>query len=146
MTRCSTTGFCILIGSNPISWKTKKQTTISLSYAKAEYRAIVTLTSELQWLKYLLEDLGVPPTSPIPLYYDNQAVIQIAEHPVFHERTKHIELDCHFIREKIQSQLVHPHHIRSAEQIADIFTKPLGKDPFHHLIGKLGVTHVHVPP
>jgi hypothetical protein len=65
---------------------------------------------------------------------------------VFHERTKHIELDCHFIQEKIQSKLAHPHLIRFAEQIADIFTKPLGKDPFHHLIGKLGVTHVHAPP
>ena len=134
-----------MLGSNPISWKSKKQPTISCSSAKAEYRALAKLTSELQWLKYLLSDLGINHSHPIPVHCDNQAAIHIAENPVFHERTKHIEIDCHFVREKIQSRLIAPTYVRSRDQLADIFTKPLGADAFHRLVGKLGVMDISAP-
>lgn len=95
-TRRSTTGYCTFLGSNIISWETKKQITVSRSSAEAEYRAVATLTAELQWLRYLFQDLGVLSNSPIAFYCDNQAALHIANNHVFHERTKHLEIDCHF--------------------------------------------------
>lgn len=103
MTRRSMTGFSILLGSNLVSWKTKKQATVSRSSAEAaeaEHWAMATLKSELQWLTYLLSDLGISPSSPIALFCDNQAATHIAENLVFHEHIKHVELDCHFVCEK----------------------------------------------
>ena len=96
-TRRSTTGFCIFLGDSLISWRTKKQPTISKSSAEAECRALAATTSELTWLRYLLCDFQFPQSSPSFIYCDNQSAIHIANNPTFRERTKHIELDCHFI-------------------------------------------------
>ncbi|KAJ9551410.1 hypothetical protein OSB04_015455 [Centaurea solstitialis] len=143
--RRSTTGYFTMLGSSPISWKSKKQPTVSRSSAEAEYRALAYLTCELQWLKYLLTDLGVPHSEPFSVYCDNQVAVHIAENPVFHERTKHIELDCHTVREKLQSKLIVLCHLRSTDQLADIFTKPLGADQFQRLVHKLGVVDISPP-
>ncbi|XP_014522704.1 uncharacterized protein LOC106779159 [Vigna radiata var. radiata] len=105
-TRRSTTGFCIFLGSSLISWKSKKQSTVSISSTEAEYRALATIVCEIQWIHYLLQDLQAQEAGTPVLYCDNKSARHIAHNQSFHERTKHIELDCHVVREKIQANLL----------------------------------------
>ncbi|XP_031106315.1 uncharacterized protein LOC116010963 [Ipomoea triloba] len=100
-TRKSVTGYCIFIGASLVSWRSKKQATVSKSSSEAEYRALATTACELQWITSLLRDMHVSSANPAVVYCDNKSAIAIAENHVFHERTKHIDIDCHIIRERI---------------------------------------------
>lgn len=127
----STTSFCIFLGEALISWKVKKQTTVSRSLAEAKYRALAATTSELNWLKQLLTDLLITVASPLLIFCDNTVAIHIASNPIFHEQTKYIELDCHFIRcDKVLQGDIRLMPIWTKDQLADVFTKPLSSTPF----------------
>lgn len=138
-TRHSVSGYYITLGSSPLSWKSKKQQTVALSSAEAEYRSMRRVCAELAWLTRLLNELHVPSVTPIDLKCDSQAAIHIAKNPVFHERTKHIEIDCHFVREQLQAGLISLQHVPTQLQLADIFTKPLPGPQHHRILSKLGV-------
>ncbi|XP_072087345.1 retrovirus-related Pol polyprotein from transposon RE1 [Arachis hypogaea] len=143
--RRSVTAYCFYIGTALVSWKSKKQVTVACSSAEAEYRALAAATKEAIWLSFILKDLGMPLTKPISTYCDSQSAIHIASNPVFHERTKHIEADCHIVRDKFQEGLIHLLPISTTEQVADILTKPLPPSMFSTLFGKLGLVNLHTP-
>lgn len=128
-----------------MSWKTKKQHTVSRSSAEAEYRAMAMTLSELKWMKEILETFEVRQTRPMNLYCDSKAALHIAANPVFHERTKHIEADCHFVRDAVQDQSIVTSHVRTTDQLADILTKALSVKQFGYLLGKMGIRDLHAP-
>lgn len=142
-TRRSITGFSIYLGDSLISWRSKKQPTVSKSSAEAEYRAIAYTTCELQWLLYLLADLHIAHHSPAILYTDSKSAYCLAHNPVFHDKTKHIDVDCHFIREKLQNKIIQLINISPEHNVADLFTKPLGPQLFDHFKSKMNVQNIH---
>ena len=133
------------MGESLIAWKSKKQHTVSRSSVESEYRSIVAVVSEFVWLNGLLKDLSISHDQPALLYCDSKVAIHIAANPVYHERTKHIELDCHFVREKIQDGLVKTFHVSTKHQLADLLTKPLGHQHFSNLLCKMGMSNIYAP-
>ncbi|KAJ0519517.1 putative RNA-directed DNA polymerase [Helianthus annuus] len=144
-TRKSVTGFCIFLGQCLVSWKSKKQSTVSRSTAEAEYRSMCSATCELIWLKNLLFELNVDCKLPMQLSCDSQAALSIAANPVFHERTKHFELDLHFLREKVGNGVINPIKVDSESQLADIFTKGLSVEQHDTFCEKLGLVDLFKP-
>jgi hypothetical protein len=144
--RRSISGQCFFLGQSLISWRTKKQPTVARSSSEAEYRALVAATCELQWLIYLLQDIRIPCTKLPVLYCDNQSALHIAANPVFHERTKHLDIDCHIVREKLLAGVMKLLPVSSKDQLADFFTKSLLPQPFGVLLAKLGMVNIYHPP
>lgn len=129
-TRHSVYGFCFFLGNALISLKSKKQTVVSCSSAEAEYRALAQGACEAQWLLYLLQGFHVAHPNPVSIYCDSQSALHIVANPMFHECTKHIEMDCHLVRDKVTAGILHLLPVSSQEQLADILTKPMHPGPF----------------
>ena len=137
--RRSTTGYCTFIGGNLVTWKSKKQKVVSCSSAEAEYRAMLKLTNELVWIKGILKHLEIDQAAPMTMHCDNQAAIHIASNSVFHERTKHIEVDCHKVRQMIILGVILPCYTRSEDQLADVFTKAARQKTMESIHIRLGL-------
>ena len=124
-TRRSTSGFCVYLGDNLVSWSSKRQTTVSRSSAEAEYRAVAHVVAECCWLRQLLQELHISIPRATVVYCDNVSAVYMTANPVHHRRTKHIEIDIHFVREKVALGQFRVLHVPSAYQFADIMTKGL---------------------
>lgn len=144
VTRKSTTGFCIFLGDALIAWKSKKQPTVARSSAEAEYRGLASVTSELLWIKQVLRTFEQS-VSSVMVFSDSKSAIQLASNPLSHERSKHVDIDCHFIRQYVQSRFLNLIHVPSHQQLADPLTKALPRPKFEDLISKLGLLNIYLP-
>ena len=142
-TQCFISGFYVFLGSYLISQKSKKQQIVSRLSAEAEYWCITNTTCELVWLFALLKDLRVTHPGSTLLFCDNRAALYIATNLVYHERNKHIKIDCFIVREKIQAGLLKTLHVHTNNQLPDIFTKAFHHSQFHTLLGKMGIHNLY---
>jgi hypothetical protein len=147
--RRSTSGYCIFVGGNLVSWQSKKQAVVARSTAEAEYRAMALALCEMMWLKSMLKELRLLRNETMLLHCDNVAAINIANNPVQFDRTKHVEIDIFFdiffIKEKIGSRVLQLEYIKSCNQLADCFTKGLGPKENESVCSKMGITNIFGP-
>ena len=136
--RKSTTGTCQFLGCSQVSWSSKKQNLVALSTAKAEYLAADACCAQLLWMKRTLSNFGCE-YSKIPLLCDNESAIKLANNPVQHSRTKHIDIRHHFLRDHKGKRDIALRHVSTERQLADIFTKPLDEQRFCALRSELNI-------
>nr|GFB09341.1 putative ribonuclease H-like domain-containing protein [Tanacetum cinerariifolium] len=137
--RRSTSGYFTLVGGNLVTWGSKKQKVVALSSAEAEFRGITRGLAEALWIRKLLSEIRYHSTQTSKIMCDNKAAIQISENPVQHDRTKHIEVDRHFIKEKLENGIIELSFVRSKDQLADILTKAVSGKIFMHCLSKLNI-------
>ena len=142
--RRSISRYCTFVGGNLVTWQSKKQNVIAWSSAKAKFRVVAHAVCEILWIKRLLEELRVTSSLPMKVFCNNKAAIAIAHNPVLHDRTKHVEADKQFIKEKLEGLICMP-HIPTDEQVADILTKGLPKKQFDKLVSKLAMEDIFKP-
>jgi hypothetical protein len=143
--RRSTSGYCVFVGGNLVSWRSKKQSVVSRSTAEAEYRAMSLVVSEMLWVKNLLSELNVLRKGPLRVWCDNISSINIANNPIQHDRTKHVEIDRFFIKEKLDDGTIELRYVNSGGQIADSLTKGLGGKDCNVACDKMGMIDIYHP-
>ena len=137
--RRSTTGYCVFLGTNLFTWSSRKQPVVARSSTKAEYRALAHASIEVAWLRSLFSELGISLVNTPVIWCDNQGAGALAANPVFHSRTKHIEVDVRYVREQVLDKKLVVSYVPSVEQMADLFTKPLSIPRFQYLLTKLNL-------
>nr|GEX76496.1 ribonuclease H-like domain-containing protein [Tanacetum cinerariifolium] len=135
----STFGYCVFLGNNFLSWSSKRQFTISRSSAEAEYRGVAYTVAETCWLRNLLRELHTSLSTATLVYCDNVSAVYLSSNPVQHQRTKHIEIDIHFVRDLVFTGRIRVLHVPSHYQYADIFTKGLPTALFNEFRSSLSV-------
>ncbi|KAL0551185.1 hypothetical protein IC582_010271 [Cucumis melo] len=143
--RKSTSSYCTFVWGNLVTWRSKKQSVVAGSSAEAEYRAMSLEICEEIWLQKVLSDLHQECETPLKFFCDNKAAISIANNPVQHDRTKHVEIDRHFIKERLDSESICISYIPSSQQIVDVLTKGLLRLHFDLCISKLGLIDIYLP-
>jgi hypothetical protein len=143
--RRSTSGYFTFVGGNLVTWRSKKQKVVALSSAEAEFRGMSKGLCELLWLKRLLTEIGFEPKTEMKLFCDNKAAIEISHNPVQHDRTKHIEVDRHFIKQNLEEKIIKFPFVRSEDQLADMLTKAVSSKVFHSSLDKLGIRNIYLP-
>ena len=139
----SSTGYCAFIGGSLVTWRSKKQKVASLSSAEAKYRAIVHGVKEALWIQGILEELKLYSQDSIKFLCDKKLAITIAQNPVQHDRTKHIRISLHFVKEKIEAKIIQTAFVASTAQAADIFTKRLAGPLLQRHVSKLNMINIH---
>ena len=139
--RKSTSGTYQFLGNALVSWFSKKQTSVALSTAEAEYISAGSCVTQILWIKQELEDYSLRYTH-IPILCDNISAINLSKNPVLHSRTKHIEIRHHFIRDHVQNGDIKLIFVSTENQLADIFTKPLSEDQFCKIRRELGLMNL----
>jgi hypothetical protein len=135
--RKSVTGYVIYAQGGAIVWKSKKQPTVARSSAEAEYVSLADTVSELLWVLMAMKELGVTVEGEVEIFIDNQAAQAMAANPVNHERTKHIDVAYHFVREVVQAGKIKLYYINTKNNISDLLTKSTKRVDFQRLVGQL---------
>lgn len=137
--RKSIAAYCVFIGDSLVSWSSKKQHVVSRSSTESEYRSLAHVAAEVSWIQSLLSEIGQPSQSTPIAWCDNMSALFLAANPVFHSRSKHVELDIHFVRDKVLAKQLDVRYVPSKEQLADGLTKALSEHKFSSLRHKLCV-------
>jgi hypothetical protein len=137
--RRSVTGWVFLLYGCAVSWQSRKQRSTALSSVEAEYMATASAVKEAIWWRGFLTELGVPPPGPTLIYSDSQGSIALAKNPDHHDRTKHIDLRYHFIREQLAARAIRTDFIGTELMLADVLTKPLSRDRHEALVSQMGL-------
>ena len=134
-----TSGYLFQMAGGPVSWKSRKQDSVALSTAEAEYIALSSAAQETVWIRRLVTELGMEPEGPTTLMEDNQSAIAMAKNPQFHGRAKHIDIRHHFIREKVNGREIQLVYCPTGDMVADMLTKGLNQHQLRNLMGRAGV-------
>ncbi|XP_040255304.1 secreted RxLR effector protein 161-like [Aegilops tauschii subsp. strangulata] len=138
----STSGNLFFLGGAPITWQSQKQKIVALSSCEAEYVAATTAACQAIWLSRLMRDLLKEEAGATTIFIDNKSAIQLCKNPVCHDRSKHIDVRFHFIRKCVEEGKIRVKHIATGDQLADIFTKSLGRTRFQQLRARIGMVEV----
>jgi len=143
MDQWSMSGYCTFVKGNLVTWWSKKQYVVARSSAKAEFKAIAHGVCKTLWLKYSLKELGFDSKDSMRLYCENKVAISIAHNPVQHDWTKHVEIDRHFIKEKLRESIICTPYVKTGEQLVDILTKGVSSSVLHSALSKPGMQDIY---